>query len=183
MNPQLASIVGELREAQARLHRLAGSLPPEEWSRRVDPDRWSAAECVEHLNLTGRAYLPLLREALEEARRKGKGTAARYRRDPIGWLLWRTMGPPVRSRMRTPAAFVPSRGEGVEALVAEFDRLQEEQIALTEAADGLALQKVRVRSPFDPRVSYNLFSCLAILPRHQQRHLWQAERVHAGAGG
>jgi hypothetical protein len=26
-------------------------------------------------------------------------------------------------------------------------------------------------------VRYNLYSCFTILPRHQHRHLWQAERV------
>jgi hypothetical protein len=35
-------------------------------------------------------------------------------------------------------------------------------------------------SPFAPGVRYNLYSTLSILPRHQERHLWQAEQVHAG---
>jgi len=26
-------------------------------------------------------------------------------------------------------------------------------------------------------VRYNLYACFTILPRHQHRHLWQAERV------
>jgi len=31
-------------------------------------------------------------------------------------------------------------------------------------------------------VRYNLFACFTILPLHQHRHLWQAERVWAGGG-
>ena len=177
MSPQLATIIDELDGARERLHRLRASVPPDRWTRRVDPERWSVAECVEHLNITSRAYLPLLRDALEKGRRMGGTAPQRYRRDPVGWLLWQSMGPPVRHRMRTPAAFVPGSAQGVEALVDDFDRLQAEQIELTRAADGLPLQKIRVRSPFDARVSYNLFSCLSILPRHQHRHLWQAEQV------
>jgi hypothetical protein len=46
-----------------------------------------------------------------------------------------------------------------------------------EEADGLALGRIRITSPFDSRLRYNLFSCLTILPRHQQRHIWQAEQV------
>lgn len=184
MNPQLSALVEEFRGAQDRLRRLRDALPGEDWTRRVDPDRWSVAECVEHLNLTGRAYLPVIRDALEEGGRIGGAAPGRYRRDPVGWLLWKTMGPPVRHRVRTPAAFVPAVAGSVEELVAEFDRLQAEQISLTAAADGLPLGKVRVRSPFEQRVRYNLFSCLSILPRHQHRHLWQAERVHGpGAAG
>jgi len=39
------------------------------------------------------------------------------------------------------------------------------------------LSQVRVTSPFNARVRYNLYACFTILPRHQHRHLWQAERV------
>jgi DinB superfamily len=179
MSPQLAAVLEELRDARERLHRLRERVPPERWTPRIDPDRWSVAECVEHLNLTSRAYLPVIRGALEEGRRLGGGAPGRYRRDPVGWLLWRTMGPPVRLRMKTPAAFVPVPTESAEELVAEFDRLQAELIELTGAADGLPLRRLRVTSPFDARASYNLFSALSILPRHQHRHLWQAERLVA----
>ena len=48
-----------------------------------------------------------LDEALAEARTLGAPAPSRYRRDPIGWLLWRTMPPPVRFRMPTIPAMVP----------------------------------------------------------------------------
>jgi len=41
---------------------------------------------------------------------------------------------------------------------------------------------VRVTSPFNARVRYNLYACFTILPRHQHRHLWQAERVWGEKG-
>ena len=69
-----------------------------------------------------------------------------------------------------------------EHLLAEFDRQQDEQIALATAAGGLPLGRVKVASPFEPRARYNLYSCFVILPRHQQRHLEQAERVWGDAG-
>lgn len=179
MHPQIAAITDELRSAQARLHRLADRLPLDRWATRIRPESWSVAECVEHLNLTGRAYLPLLEQALAEARRLGGPAPRRHRRDPIGWLLWRTMGPPVRHRVKTTAPFVPGATAPAAELIAEFDRLQGEQIRLTEAADGLPLQRVRVQSPFAERVRYNLYSCLTIIPPHQHRHLWQAEQLLA----
>lgn len=178
MHPQLSRIDGELREASARLRRLAARVPPERWPQRADPDRWSAAECVEHLNLTSRAFLPPLREAVDRARALGGGAPARFRRDPVGWLLWAVMPPPVRVRARTPAAFVPDAPRDPEASVEEFERLQGELLELLRAADGLPLHRVRMRSPFAERVRYSAFSALSILPRHQHRHLWQAERVH-----
>ena len=55
--------------------------------------------------------------------------------------------------------------------------LQQTRGGFARAADGLPLGKVKVASPFDPRARYNLYSCFVILPRHQVRHLEQAEEV------
>jgi hypothetical protein len=40
----------------------------------------------------------------------------------------------------------------------------------------------KVTSPFDSRVSYNVFSMFCILETHERRHLWQAERAASPAG-
>lgn len=177
MHPQLDEVRREFLSAQQRLHQLADEVPDERWSERPDPDRWSVGECVEHLNITARAYRPLVLAGLAECRRHGDPVPRRFRRDPIGWLLWRTSGPPVRYRTRTPAAFVPTGGATAGELLAEFDRLQAEQIGWLVMADGLAIDRVRITSPFDSRVRYTLFAGLSILPRHQHRHIWQAEQV------
>ncbi|HET6837850.1 MAG TPA: DinB family protein [Gemmatimonadales bacterium] len=180
MHQQLQEVTDELRAAQARLHQLVQAVPESSWHLRPDPARWSMAECVEHLNLTGQAYLPLLRAALEQGRsQRREGAPRRYRRDPVGWWMWRMAGPPVRHRVKTKSQFIPGSNRPLAALVAEFDRLQEEQLRCVLAADGMALGGLWIRSPFDPRIRYNAYSCLTILPRHQQRHLWQAEQVSA----
>lgn len=180
MNPQLQALAGEFEQAQGRLYRLSAALPDELWLRRPAPERWSASECVAHLNLTGRAFIPVLRTGLEEARSLGASAPGSYRRDPLGWLLWSGSGPPARLRSRTPAAFVPSSVGAPAELITTFDRLQAEQLACVREADDLPIQKVKIASPFDSRVRYNLYSALGILARHQHRHLWQAEQaVHA----
>jgi hypothetical protein len=177
MHPQLEAIATEFLEALDRLHRLQASVPASAWSERPAPERWSVAECVAHLNLAGAAYLPLLRQGVAEARAVGQPAPERYRRDLAGWLLWRTMGPPARVRTRTISSFVPESSRPAADLVAEFERLQDAQMAELRAADGLPLQRVRVASPFNAKVHYNLFACFGILARHQHRHLWQAEQA------
>jgi len=181
MHPQLQLVADEYRNAQARLHELVRTVPVEQWGRRAVPARWSVAECVAHLNLTSLAYVPLLSHAVSRARMLERRPAGRYRRDPIGWLLWATMGPPVRVRLKTIARFLPASLAAPGLLVQEFDRLQAAQLDLLTQADGLPITQVRVTSPFSAHVRYNLYSCFRILPRHQHRHLWQAERVWGGS--
>jgi hypothetical protein len=180
VHPQLQVLIDEFGAAQARLHRLVATTPVELWPRRPEPERWSMAECVAHLNLTAAAFVPALRQALAApGLTRSTGDRERYRRDPLGWLLWKTIGPPVRFRIKTPAPFVPGGTSPVLELIAEFDRWQEEQMACVHQAEGLPLGRIWIRSPFNSRMRYNLYSALTVLPRHQQRHLWQAEQARA----
>jgi hypothetical protein len=186
VHPQLAALDAELAAARARLHRLVSGLSSERWASRPVPSSWSAAECVAHLNLTSRAYVPLLRDAFQRARGSAGSGPRRHRRDPVGWLLSATMGPlpsigNVRvGRVKTIPAFVPGGDLPMLHVVDEFERLQDEQMALLREADGLPLGRIRVDSPFNPRIHYNAYSALVILPRHQHRHLEQAERAVRG---
>ena len=183
MRIQLARIIDKFDRAQIRVHRLSDKLTEAQWSERTDAARWSVAECVAHLNLTGRAYVPLIRDALEEARGRDEPSRPRYRRDPVGWMLALAMGPVPRigrfrlGAVNTTAVFTPEWGVPHGQLIAEFDRLQREQRGVVQEAGGWPIDRVWVRSPFDPRLRYNLYSALVILPRHQLRHVVQAERV------
>ncbi len=179
MHPQLPAIIDELSSAQARLHALAASTSPSDWARRPDPARWSIAECVAHLNLTSAAYLPLLQQALRGSPALKSATRQHFRRDLRGWLLWRMVGPPVRLRLKTTAPFIPEIVANGSELVPEFDRWQADLVACVREADGLPLNQIWVTSPFNHRVRYNMYAALTILPRHQHRHLWQAEQVGA----
>lgn len=67
VHPQLEAIADEFRTGGERLRKLVSAVPEQWWTRRADPDRWSVAECVAHLNLTAAAYLPLLDDALARA--------------------------------------------------------------------------------------------------------------------
>jgi hypothetical protein len=176
VHSELQAVIDEFESALVRLRALRDKVPPSTWLSRPEPEHWSIGECVAHLNLTSTAFLPLMRTGLDEARRSGRAVPARYRRDVLGWLLWRSMGPPVKRKFQTTAPFVPRSDRASADLVSEFERLQGEQLVLARQADGLPIDRVKIASPFNPRLRYNLFSAMSILPRHQHRHLWQAEQ-------
>mgnify|MGYP000388346392 CR=1 FL=1 len=180
MHRQLQPIVDDYRAASARLHALVEATPVSAWADRPDPDRWSMAECVAHLNLTGAAVVPLMQRAVDEGRQMPRSAAGTsYRRDFTGWMLWRMTGPPARMKMKTIDRFVPSGEAPATALLAEFENWQQLQIRCVEEADGLPLMKIQITSPFNPKMRYNLYSCFSMLPRHEHRHIWQAEQVWA----
>lgn len=177
MHPQLQAILDDFAALQARLHAMVDSLDHDTWSRRPDSGRWSAAENVVHLNLTAAAFLPLVRNGIEAARLRGEAAPERYRRDLFGWLLWKVLAPPPRIRAKTTAPFEPRATQDRDRIVAEFDRLQEEQMVCVRHAAGLPLSRVKMASPFSARVKYNVYAALTVLPQHQRRHLWQIENA------
>jgi len=173
---QLQAIIEDFESAQQRLDDLVSGLSDEQWSGTVDPTRWSASQCVQHLNLTSRAFIPIVREALEKCRVLDGKPPVRYRLDFSGWMVWRASGPTRGfGRISTTPAFVPTGNPSRKVVLDEFAQLQQEQVKCVREADGLPLGNVRIVSPFNSRLRYSVYSALSILPRHQHRHIRQAE--------
>lgn len=175
---QLDKLLTQLTDAQQRLHRLTDSLSPAAWAARPRADAWSAAECVAHLNLTSRAFVGPLRDAIVRSPHKDTG---RYLMDWPGWFISLMAGPMLHAgrwrvgRVNTTEAFVPAAAPSFAATIADFDALQEQLKSIVDHAAGRAIDKVRITSPFEARVWYSAYSALVIIPRHQIRHLEQAE--------
>ena len=172
---QLATLSRELEDATKRAIRLGENRTAAELARRA-AERWSPAQCVEHLNLTTRAYLPLLDGGIRDLRAKNQLSTGPYRMEWMprffAWLL----EPPARMKMKTPQPFQPvAVGDG-SRVIPDFVNLQKELQQRLEQADGLALGSFRIRSPFAQNVSYNLYSAFVLIAVHERRHLWQAER-------
>ena len=178
--PQLERITEELADARRRARELAAPLTAASWRTGPAADQWSVAECLIHLNLTSRAFLPLIGNAITKGHELKLLSAGPYRRDLLGWFVYRITEPPAWFRIKTTAPFVPSAIEPKERVLEDFDTLQEQLVECVRDADGLDLGRLRIVSPFDKRLKYNLYSCLTIIPAHQRLHLAQAEGIIHG---
>jgi len=100
-----------------------------------------------------------------------------FRRDFMGWMLCKFVEPPYKRKIDTPPKFNPQEVRSPDNVLADWDRLQRELGNRIDAAEGLALNKVKVVSPFFDKMQYNLLSALLVIPAHQRRHIWQADQV------
>ncbi|MBI1845698.1 MAG: DinB family protein [Candidatus Rokubacteria bacterium] len=171
---QLAAIQGELAEARRRAHDVAAVAGDAAWETPPAPGRWSAAQCLVHLNLTSRAFLPLIEDAIARGRGMPGGSGS-HRMDVLGRLLW--WASTLRLPVKTTEAFVPSVDRPRTAVLSDFDVLQDAVVGLVAKAEGLDLRALRVVSPFDARLTYNLYSCFRLIAAHQRQHLRQAEQA------
>jgi hypothetical protein len=182
VNTQLNEIAEQFRTISVQLQTIVSSVRIHELNLRPQHDQWSMAECIVHLSLFTQAFLPLIREACERARREAPTETGAYRMDPVGRLLTLVLEPPARLRTATSGRFLPTVVEPLDQVITTFQKLQLELISVVEEAAGLNLNQTKVVSPVSNRVRYNLYSCFLVIASHQRRHLWQADEVRKTLG-
>ena len=175
MGSPLDLVEEELNAATERARQLVESTDGRLFTVRPHPGSWSASECIAHLNISTELFLPVLQKSVDEAKQRGIKGTAKVSMDWIGALLRWFLEPPVRSRLRTSAPFVPRAVRAKKESFAEFERLQSKLIEIVHQTRDLDLRRMKIVSPFDKRVKYNVFSAFRIVAAHQRRHLWQAE--------
>ena len=168
-----AQFVAMGTEAQA----LVNSAGVEFCTLRPSPESWSAAECLEHLNISADAYFPVWQQVIANAGPRKTEWNAPYRTDFWGRLLSWILEPPARIRSKTPSSFEPGAATPVDRALSGFLERQQRIIATIHRCRGRAIDHVRMSSPVDRRIRYSIWSSFVIVAAHQRRHLWQADQA------
>jgi hypothetical protein len=184
--PALAPAIEEFRVEFERLSAeadaLVAPLSEAQFTWQPAPGRWSVAECIEHLNVTARLYLPKLDEAIADAIRRGRYAEGPFSYNWIGRFVVRSMEPPARVRMRAPKSFHPPPSRSRREIMAAFRAYQVQFIDRLRQANGLDLAGAKVSSPASDWIRLPLGSGFSLMTAHERRHLWQAQRVTAAPG-
>lgn len=173
----------EINEVTERARQLVEAIDGRIFTVRPHPNSWSAAECLAHLSLTTESFIPILRKAIDDGKQRKLTTTKPPKMDLIGRLMRWFLEPPMRSRVKTTAPFVPRSIRAKSEAFSEFASLQQKLLETVREADGLDLSKLKIVSPFDKRVKYNLYSAVRIVTAHERRHIWQAEQAVADIEG
>jgi hypothetical protein len=180
MTPEQArQLITEVDSAAARAAALVAGMDDAALRRRPSSGGWSVAENVQHLILTAGAMLPLAESAvaaLERDRPPARGEAGL---GFLGWMLFKSLEPPSRMKIKTTKPFEPIDVKDALTLVDRLRVNDEKLKALISRATGLDTTRVKVTSPFNDKVKYNLYAAFRIMLSHTRRHLWQAEQVKA----
>jgi hypothetical protein len=159
---------------------LTGALTDEQFNWHPPSGGWSVAQCVDHLNVTARVYLPKLDEGIANAIRRGLYGEGPFRYNWFGRLFVGSVAPPLRFRVKAPAAFQPAPSRKRAETLAAFRAYQVQFIDRLRQANGLDLARARVQSPAASYLRLPLGSGFALMIGHERRHLLQARNVMAG---
>jgi len=158
---------------------LAATLTDEQFNWHPPSGGWSVAQCIDHLNVTARMYLPKLDEGIANAIRRGLYGEGPFRYNWIGRMFVKTVEPPPRFRVKAPVAFQPSPSRKRPETLAAFRAYQVQFIDRLRQANGLDLARARVQSPAASYLRLPLGSGFAVMIGHERRHLLQARNVIA----
>jgi hypothetical protein len=156
---------------------LAEPLSDDQFNWQPAPDAWSVAQCLEHLNATARAYLPVLDIGIEAAIRQGVYGPGPYHYNLIGRMMVRSMEPPPRRRFTAPKAFLPQPRRAKTETLPAFRAYQTQIVDRLRQANGLDLARAKVSSPVYHWLRMPLGSAFGMMVAHERRHLWQARQV------
>jgi hypothetical protein len=177
-SPQLRAYLDAFEAIKVEAARLAADVPADRFNRRPGPERWSAAECFDHLTRTGSLLLPHLDAGIQQGRAQGRTAAGPFRYGPFSRYFIRAMQPGSK-KVRTVKAFAPAAPSGLEKdrVVADLLALQDAFQQRIRAADGLDLKRILVRSGASPLIRLGLGAWFEATLGHERRHLDQARRA------
>ena len=157
-------------------------LSSEQLNRRPGFDKWSAAQCLEHLNIVGGYYLPHLKARLRLAHARGSAAGVRVR---SGWLGRYFTATTEQSNgigdrlLRRPKAYAPTGVRLTGTVVEALNRQLDELLRLLLMARQVDAGNVRIPNPLHPWLRLRLTDVLEALVGHLQRYVKQAEQVAA----
>lgn len=159
------------------LRRLAAGLTEDQFNAPTPAGGWSVAHCIEHMVLTGHAFLPKWDLALKEA-----ATRRLYGNAPFPYGCWyrfvlKTVEPPYRIKTKTTRSLMPYARRSIEDAIRYFLAMHRELTRRIGLSVGLDAGRARVQSPFVSWIWYPLGFSFDFALTHERRHLWQAWQV------
>jgi hypothetical protein len=171
---QRAMIARQIEQLTKEAEMLFLGRDKTELMTRLEPESWCVVECLDHLTQTTRTLLPALSDAIAGAPKLK--TNRRLRTGILPSLFIRNLNPPYRIRFKVVPQLTP-QNQDPDTAWASFAESQSELLAILSFTAGLAIDKVRVKSPVYARISYNVYGAFRMLAAHQSRHIWQISQI------
>ena len=185
MAPELEAFREEFDAISDDADALLAALSDTQFYWSPDPGTWSVAQCLEHLNVTARSYLPMLDDSIASAKRWGVYGTGPFQYRWFSRYFVKLMEPPVRRRFKAPAVFQPSPQSAPQRkrteIEAGFRGYQVQFVDRLRQANGVDLAKARVQSPANRWIRLDLGAAFKLMTAHERRHLWQARQSDRAA--
>jgi hypothetical protein len=177
MHTHLTEVLSRLDGARAALRGALDAIPAPLQQQRPAPDRWSAAEVIEHLTLVERIFGGRIVNAIDAAR-SGLAPEA-HPRAALPDAVEQRMGDRVNKR-QAPETAQPTGTVDVAAGWAALESNHRNLRAALNTCDGLALSQVTLDHPFFGTMT--VYQWVELMAAHEGRHTEQIREIGAVVG-
>jgi len=174
----LKTVISETEKNSEAARALTSDLSETQLNWKPSAERWSIAQCLEHLAITSSKFDNYFSAALERARRKWPITNGLvYKPSMVGGWLARQVDPVTGRNLPSPKVFRPAESSSIHGSPEMILNQQAKFLNFVRQSAGIDYNKTRLRSPVTPLMRYSLADAFVITVLHGQRHLAQARRV------
>ena len=137
---------------------------------------WSVGECINHLVITNELYVNKMREIVYRST-SDSNVSFNYSQSLTGKLITKTVDPGNVKKFKTFKVFDPLKSTASNSAVQDYALIMKRFIEMVKNMGGMNLKKIKFSSPVNKFIRMNLGDPLIFIPRHDERHLDQAERI------
>jgi DinB superfamily len=182
MRGELDSLISQAGVIAKDARQVFGSLSPGQLNWKPSAERWSVAQCFDHLITTNSGYLPIVDDVL-----RGRKKSSVWQKLPVlpgfwGKMLIKSLDPSSTRKIRAPKKFQPAQSNVPATIVEDFVAQQNQVIEKMRATANLDLERIVITSPAASLVTYSLMDAYRIIVIHERRHFQQAQRVTEESG-
>lgn len=176
LTAKLPALINEANDIAAETKSTFGRLTPTQLNWKPSAERWSVAQCFEHLVTTNNGYFPPIEGVLAGIK------PTFWQRMPIvpglaGKLLIKSLDPKSTRKIKAPAKFQPAQSDINASVIDDFVDQQSKIVQKMKATEHLDLEKIIITSPVAAAITYSLMDAYRVIVVHERRHFEQAKRV------
>ncbi len=171
-----SQMVNHFEQIKERAYKLFNEASVDELNKKSAENRWSAAECMEHLILAAQSYLSnvpkIPKRASVEIDEEIKIKAGLFAKTFIHFT-----GPKVKVKLKSPKRMLNTKSNYGKDILDDFLALQDEFLTALQCVEPSELKTIKVPWPTLELKKLRLGEVIMITIAHELRHLNQAERA------
>ncbi len=162
-----------IREMESWSHREENNL-----QRYPAPGKWSAIQCVQHLNVYSRYYLKAIEKELKTA---PTVSGHEVKSGPLGRYFIKLMKTNdkgiVIKPMKSPKNAVPELLPNVNSEISEFIQHQQKLLILLQQSEKIDINQIRIPTSIMKMIRMKLGDTFAFFIEHEKRHMIQGRKA------
>lgn len=182
MRDEVDSLISQAGVIANDARQIFGGLSPNQLNWKPSAERWSVAQCFDHLITTNSGYLSIVDDVL-----RGQKKSSVWQKLPVlpgfwGKMLIKSLDPSSKRKIRAPKKFQPAQSDVPGTIIEDFVAQQNVVIEKMRATANLDLESIVITSPVASLITYSLMDAYRIVVVHERRHFQQAQRVTEQSG-